>query len=361
MLVLAERNTPYFVGVEQAKDGVVFSRSGSQSNHTVGHVDCPACLIFMNQTAADFAQLSFKEAHAIWIKERTPFLRPKTLHEYKLCIKNLERFFGSARLFLIHPGMIRAYQEERRQKVGASSINHDTTVLCQILKRADLWKNIEENFQPIPMPKWNKPKVMSPEEEDRLFRIASTQPNWSVAYWVTSLSNNTSATGCEIRKLQLRHIHLDAKPPYIEVPQDVKNEYRAARTIPLNERAQIQMWRILARAKNLGAIRPDHYLFPFRVKTNTYDVDKPASQYFIRQAFNGMRAAADLPWLTPHCMRHQVITKMLESGAPEETVRAIAGHVSQQMMRHYSHSRINAKHAVLSAISPDLHRKAKRA
>jgi integrase len=63
-----------------------------------------------------------------------------------------------------------------------------------------------------------------------------------------------------------------------------------------------------------------------------------------------MRDAAGLPWLTPHCLRHQCITKLLESGAPPEVVRAVAGHVTEQMMRHYSHIRYSAAADALAKI-----------
>ena len=45
----------------------------------------------------------------------------------------------------------------------------------------------------------------------------------------------------------------------------------------------------------------------------------------------------------PTTFRHQAITKLLESGAPDETVRAIAGHVSEKALKYYSHIRIAAK------------------
>ena len=48
---------------------------------------------------------------------------------------------------------------------------------------------------------------------------------------------------------------------------------------------------------------------------------------------------------------------MLEAGAPEQTVMSIAGHVSRQMLEHYSHQRIDAKAKVLDLINPDKRKK----
>jgi hypothetical protein len=47
---------------------------------------------------------------------------------------------------------------------------------------------------------------------------------------------------------------------------------------------------------------------------------------------------------------------LAESGAGDETIRDIAGHVSKQMLKHYSHIRMAAKRRALEAIltKPDL-------
>jgi integrase len=50
-----------------------------------------------------------------------------------------------------------------------------------------------------------------------------------------------------------------------------------------------------------------------------------------------------------HDNRHTLITELAESGAGDETIMQIAGHVSRQMLRHYSHIRMNAKRDALDA------------
>jgi len=88
---------------------------------------------------------------------------------------------------------------------------------------------------------------------------------------------------------------------------------------------------------------PEHYLIPFRVKKGTYDPKRPASPYFIRSSFRRIARLCGLKWVTPTTFRHQAITKLLESGALDETVRAIACQVSEKAMRYNSHIRIEAK------------------
>jgi hypothetical protein len=52
-----------------------------------------------------------------------------------------------------------------------------------------------------------------------------------------------------------------------------------------------------------------------------------------------------------HDLRHHAITELAESQASDRTVMAIAGHVSQRMLAHYSHVRIGAKRKALDALA----------
>ena len=51
-----------------------------------------------------------------------------------------------------------------------------------------------------------------------------------------------------------------------------------------------------------------------------------------------------------HDSRHTVITELAESGAGDQTIMDITGHVSRQMLKHYSHIRMQAKRKALEAV-----------
>ena len=53
-------------------------------------------------------------------------------------------------------------------------------------------------------------------------------------------------------------------------------------------------------------------------------------------------------------LRHGAITELAEAGAPDATLMAIAGHLSTQMMEHYSHVRMQAKREALDKLSSGL-------
>ncbi|HKV93070.1 MAG TPA: tyrosine-type recombinase/integrase [Candidatus Angelobacter sp.] len=304
-------------------------------------------------TPLQLRTLPFEEAAKYWLEIKKLYSKkPRTIEMYEWYIRNLEKAFAGVLLAQIHIGHFMEYQRQRRLSAGTSCVNHELNTLAQILKAADLWDLIEKHYKPLPAPNWTPPKVLTAEEEEKFFRVASSNPDWSVVYWAVSLTNNTSAMGVELRYLQLKHIFLEQEPPTIHIPDSkVKNEFRA-RVVPLNAVAAKQVGRIVERAKKLGAWHPDHYVFPFRVKKGSYDVTKPASPFFLRSAFKSMRKVTGLEWLKPRNFRNQVITKLFESGAPDETIMSIAGHQSIRMSRYYSRIRITAKAEALNAICP---------
>ena len=52
-----------------------------------------------------------------------------------------------------------------------------------------------------------------------------------------------------------------------------------------------------------------------------------------------------------HDLRHHAITELAESRASDQTIMAIAGHVSPRMLAHYSHVRLDAKRNALDALN----------
>jgi hypothetical protein len=51
-----------------------------------------------------------------------------------------------------------------------------------------------------------------------------------------------------------------------------------------------------------------------------------------------------------HDNRHTLITELAESGACDQTIMDIAGQISRQMLKHYSHIRMQAKRNALERV-----------
>jgi len=319
--------------------------------------------------------LPFHKAAPIWLSTRSRQLEKVTFYGYERIIIHLNKYFGGKVLRNIHLGDLRRYQRMRQENHcehnfptgtgchhgcssglwkrpgGASCVNHELNVMQQVLKRAGLWEKFADHFEVVPAPHTQPPKVMSLAEEKKFFAIADSNPDWQFAGMIAKLTANTTASGKELRSLRLRDIKLESDPPRFFIPEG-KNSFRE-RTIPLNQTAADVMKQLLERAHSLGSIKPDHYVFPLRFKRGGYDPSRPASASWLRHAWHELREAAGLPWLTPHCLRHQAITTMAEHGIPPEIIRSTAGHVSEQMMRHYCHTRLEVAADYLSVIDPN--------
>jgi integrase len=60
---------------------------------------------------------------------------------------------------------------------------------------------------------------------------------------------------------------------------------------------------------------------------------------------------AKLEGLRFHDLRYSAVTVLAESGASDQTIMSLAGHVSKRMLDHYSHIRLgNCKQA--AAMNP---------
>jgi hypothetical protein len=52
-----------------------------------------------------------------------------------------------------------------------------------------------------------------------------------------------------------------------------------------------------------------------------------------------------------HDNRHTLVTELAESGAGDEVIMSIAGHVSRAMLSRYSHVRMEAKRRALDEVA----------
>jgi integrase len=98
----------------------------------------------------------------------------------------------------------------------------------------------------------------------------------------------------------------------------------------------------------MPAAKPEHFIFP-ACENHIIDPTRPITSF--RTAWRNATKTAGLAGLRFHDLRHTAITKLAESAASEQTIMAIAGHVSRKMLEHYSHVRMDAKRTALDAIA----------
>lgn len=229
-----------------------------------------------------------------------------------------------------------------------------TSLLQQILKRAGLWEQIGRGFQPLQLPKDSPGRCISDEEETRLLKTAILSKRWESCYLFILLSLNTSMGPGECKSLRVRDVDFEKNTVNL-TSLGAKNSYRV-RTIPLNHIAAGACRELVARLEKIGPVSPDWFLFPFRAdrqkgKPCALDPTKPRTSF--RKVWFEITKLAGLEKLRMYDLRHTCITRLCENPEnSEETIRAIAGHCSAQMLKKYSHVRVEARRAALAGLVP---------
>jgi integrase len=342
--------------------------------HTIDHVECPACQAFDEKLKANLrgmADQTFPEAAQVWqgLRRNSNTLRPRTHESVDEYITALSKFFKNIRMSSINPGMLKAYQEALKANAIAvagkvhrpwnriashSHINHELNVLAQMLRACTEWEKIRPYSSPLKLNSWSPREILNEKEEEELFRKVAGYPEAELAYCVAAITNNTTASGIELRSLKRENVYIrPGEISEIYIPSEAcKNKHRP-RKIALNDIALWAVKKVRDRAFNLGSTQPEHYLFPFRVKRNKYDPTRPATRWFLRCSWNHLRDISDFHKLRPHDLRHLAITRMLEKGLDGELVNSINGHVSKRMREFYSHQRTRVRYEAAQAIEPD--------
>jgi integrase len=328
------------------------SVDGAPLKHTRNHKDCPACeeANRLVERKKSMSTMLLRDAGELWLTQKSWKRRkPKTIECCRSYLKALLGFFGDMCLDEFTPGSILAYQTDRLKVVGPSAINHELNALAQILRQAGLWGKLKDYYGPLPEPEWQKPKVFTFEEQQRIFDFAKDDPELELAELVFTITRNTSASGTELRLAHIRNLNLSTPPYTFQVTADTTKNAIRPRLIPLNEDAEDAFRRALRRANTLGAHRQDQFLFPFRVGRGHYDPSRPASKSWLRHQTKVLRDRTGIEHLSPHAWRHQLCTEMLEQGVPRDNVVAVMGWVSEKMVETYSHTRLEAKRDAISA------------
>ncbi len=291
-----------------------------------------------------FCKLSFEEAAERNLAERIARLAPRSVQTEREHLKPLCTVFGSIKVNRITVEMVRSYMADRTAaNVANKTINLELGVLRGVVKRAKLWHLFMDEIKPLPV-HTQIGRAMTLDEKLRLAKTAAMKQEWQNARLAMVLALNTTMRACEIKALRWYDVDLLASTVTIR-----KSKTEAGRRmIPLNDDALSAIRELYSRASAIGGTQPDHYVFP-ACENGRFDPMIPQKSW--RSAWRSLRKAAGIPALRFHDLRHHTITELAESQASDATIMAIAGHVSRQMLEHYSHVRLDLKRKALDAIA----------
>ena len=172
---------------------------------------------------------------------------------------------------------------------------------------------------------------------------------------------DTGLRASELQALRRKDVTIEWNGPIasgvLVVPKS-KTEAGKGRTVPLTQRtcAILSTW--LAR---FGEGSPDDYVFP-RHSIRMLKGGKEAEVWQIaprlqvqswQRSWRKVLKDTGLKYRW-HDLRHSFVTRLAENpNISEETIRALAGHVSKEMLQRYSHIRVRAKQEAMAAIELD--------
>ena len=275
-------------------------------------------------------------------------LRHKSVSFAEYAVGNVLRHVGASMAVDVTELTVTSYQTTRLKEGAApKTINEEVGIFLRLLgEGGDVIRMRLRRRKVLKLAiRRDVGKAYSPEEKDAL--LAAARGAWSPAiYPALMLALHAGMRDAEIRGLQWSRV--DLAKNYLTVG-DSKTEAGAGRTIPLNSALRPALMDYAKwYTKRFGTIQPDWYVFAFG-KPRPKDPTRP--MVTLKTSWNNVRKKAGVTgrW---HDNRHTLITDLAESGAGDETIRDIAGHVSKQMLKHYSHIRMEAKRKALESILP---------
>ena len=261
-------------------------------------------------------------------------------------INHLKRHVGSKMLVDFNETAIIQYQNARLSEGAApKSVNEEVGFLLRILgDPGDLLRIRLRKRKMLKLKvRQTVGKAYTPAEKDRMLEEARKARSPHI-YLALTLALNAGMRDAEIKTLTWGQ--LDFTKKYLAVGSS-KTEAGEGRTIPLNSTlfevfSEYADWY----QEKFGKPLAEWYVFPFG-KPSPSDPTRPVTT--LKTAWNNVRTNAQVKgrW---HDNRHTLITDLAESGAGDQTIMDIAGHVSKQMLKHYSHIRMEAKRRALESI-----------
>jgi integrase len=332
-------------------------------------------------TRRRYAKMTFNDAADDYLEAQKVHHAAKTRKLEVDRLKPLRRCYGTLKLRQITLEKLQQYRSERMEKGPSNrTINLEVGIFRRIMKRAKRWYLFEDEIKPLKENHDAVGRALLPEQRDLLIHLASQNQQWENAYNAMELALHTTMRGCEIRGLQWKDVNFFEKTVIIR-----KSKTDAGRRlVPLNANAMAAILRLKARAEKLKTAEPEHYIFP-ACENLKYDPTKPQNSW--RSAWRSLVRKCDKSKLCsfcksaidreihqcPHCKsdvkntpappplkgfrfhdcRHAAITELAESQTSDQTIMSIAGHVSRQMLEHYSHIRMAAKRSALKGLETE--------
>lgn len=257
---------------------------------------------------------------------------PRSVSFAKYALQHVSRLIGTRMLVDCTEAVVIAYQNDRlKENAAPKTINDEVGLLLRIMGKRGDFLRVELRRRNHLKLQVGAPigKAYTKKEKASLLKWARASRS-SHIYLAVVISLNTGLRDAELK--QLTWAQIDLKKGYLTVGKS-KTPAGEGRTIPLNSavlRALLEY--ILKYEAIFGQRCPGWYVFPFGKPTPN---DPTRHVTTLKTAWKTVRTAANVEgrW---HDQRHTAISDLAESGAGDQTVMDIAGHVSTSMLNVWS-------------------------
>jgi integrase len=309
---------------------------------------------------AEMAEWRLASAAQWWNDFRKNRIAPSTFNSQRYMMQPFARILGDKRLRDITDQDLDNYQTKRLEEgIGTWSINKEVLLWSMILRKAKVWRRLEDNYRPLKTRTSDIGQALTRDQLRHLAEVARQDPAWEAAFLGSLLASNCGLRGGEIKKLKIGAVDVEKRRLTIR-RQDTKSD-AGARHVELNHDALLAVVALLARARELGATEPEHYLMPKNLSRIQHGPDRGRRGYDPHQhqldwdtAWHNLTGKAGLAGLRFHDLRHSFITHMVEKGIPLGVIQSMVGHMSARMLRHYTHVSSGATRQAVERLEPIL-------
>ena len=288
----------------------------------------------------------------------------------KYALGHLKRLIGTLMLLQVTPAVVKRYQHDRlKEEAAPKSVNEEVGLLLRLCgNQGDTIRGVLKRTKSLKLKLPPSPgKPFEGDEQTRMLAVARSstlaareaclrrargertprgakQGGSPCIYPALVVALNCGMRDAEIRLMTWAQIDIEKR--FLTVGRS-KTAAGTGRTIPLNgtlldallEHAR---WYV----QQFGQTRPEWFIFP---GGGRFPSNPAVAITSLKTAWAMVRRKAGVTgrW---HDNRHTLITELAESGAGDETIMEIAGHVSRQMLSRYSHIRMEAKRKALAEV-----------
>lgn len=287
-------------------------------------------------------RMTFAAAMKRYLADVTPTKRPLTQNAEKNRAVSLVEFFGKYSLAAITTELIAQYRDERlagedRAKGGgeaqpraANTVRLDLALIGHLFTVAVKEWGLGLPYNPVlnlrrPSPGPGRNRRLSADEESRLLTAVDKHSNPMLS-WIVRIAIETGMRSSEIATLRLSQVELERR-----IVRLIETKNTLPRTVPLSM-AATESFRL---ALN-NPVRPDGTDLIFYGEPGRDGKRRP---YNFNKVWADIKTGVGITDFKFHDLRHEAVSRLVESGLSDQEVASISGHKSMQMLRRYTHLR----------------------